>query len=60
MPHVLTSHIVTSSADHIVDYNINTYGIDLQQSITQKFYCRVFIRIITFLWDKGGGGGGAY
>lgn len=37
MPRAL-SHIVTSSADHIVKDEIYTYGIDLQQCIPQKLY----------------------
>ena len=33
----LTSHIVTYSANHIVEDNMNTYGIHLQQCITRTF-----------------------
>ena len=36
MSRALMSHIMTSSADHIFQDNINTCGIDLQQCITQN------------------------
>ena len=40
---VLMSHIVTSSAGHLFEDNINTFVIDLQQCITQnlKLTCTI-------------------